>query len=159
MGFVMLLQRAVWRLVLVKRCGASVPTVETQPDPSSPAGPIKALTPQWKSVSWAQTDLVIQHLQLRLVLLQLCQLWENSSAEVKVNQPRRAQLGHPGLLWTQAVETLHKRPAETHGQIYTHTDQSLAALKTLSVFQLPEYSWFMHILIFDLTNIYYYSNV
>ena len=59
--------------------------------------------------------LVKEHLQLPVALPQPGELGQEPPAEVDVDQAGGAQLGHPGLLRTQAVEALAKRPAATQG--------------------------------------------
>lgn len=54
--------------------------------------------------------LVIEHLQLPVALLQLRQLHQQLTAKVQVDEARGAELGHPRLLCTQAVEALCKGP-------------------------------------------------
>lgn len=54
------------------------------------------------------SHLVIEHLQLDVVLLQLRQLSQEPTAKVHVDEACRAELGHPRLLWAQAVESLRK---------------------------------------------------
>lgn len=48
--------------------------------------------------------LVVEHLQLPVALLQLRQLGQELAAEVDVDEAGGAELGHPGLVWTQAAE-------------------------------------------------------
>lgn len=55
-----------------------------------------------------EAHLVVEHLQLLVVLLQLCQLGQELVAEVEVDEAGRAELGHPGLGWTQAAEGVAK---------------------------------------------------
>lgn len=63
-------------------------------------------------VNSSLSHLVVEHLQLPVTLLQLRQLGQQLTTEVDIDQAGRAELGHPWLLWTQAVEALHKSPGQ-----------------------------------------------
>jgi len=43
---------------------------------------------------------------------------------VKVDQAGRAELGHPPLLWTQAVEALYKSPKEKEDNLFTECSKN-----------------------------------
>lgn len=70
------------------------------------------------NLSSFSSHLVIEHFQLPVVLLQLRELRQHSTAKVQVDQAGRAELGQPWLLWTEAVEGVWKSPEQQEGNVF-----------------------------------------
>lgn len=92
------------------------------------------------NLSSFSSHLVIEHFQLPVVLLQLRELRQHSTAKVQVDQAGGAELGQPWLLWTEAVEGVRKSPEQQEGNVFI-----ICLLKLYHIYCVAREEWIIYL--------------